>query len=559
MATPTLKKRKASGKQLPKIPIPQSLFHTTSVYLCSPYVSRNFLSKLRIFFNSVDTLPYREDTDLVTYYDFVTRFIDIAIENEINEPKLIIDKILESPVDSEEIGELLEDYILADIDEMQSNLAMYVENEFIARFNFINIDAHTSKVKEAISRYESGDYDNFEEAVAGVFTSSNSLIKACVPKSSQQLSLPDLATTSADGRQNFLSAMSSVIKRMNDPKLALKTGIKRLNQMLGGGYMGGNVYIYNATSGGWKSSMLLNTVFQVMKYNKNFSCYDQAKRPCALYISQENDNHQTSQRMVSYVRGVKPDGKPLPEDEVLDLLRKEGIIDGRWTLELRYIPKGKISTGDLDTIISEIESAGEVEVKILVHDYIKRIMPDMMTGDLRLDLGEVVNDFSILAKRRNIPIVTANQLNREAFRALNPEDNDGKMKGAKHTDVGRRINASMISESQMVYENADVMIALHREKSRADGRTYLAIKNLKDRNDKTGKVVDQNSSYFVHPFEEGNGMRLDEDLLLATSLSMDSIGESISVDDEDDDVVEAVSVASRRESRSKATALEVEE
>lgn len=286
-----------------------------------------------------------------------------------------------------------------------------------------------------------------------------------------------------------------------------------------------------------------------MKYNDGIRVNDQAKRPCALYVTQENDVQQTMERIISYVRGIEK-GKPKSDDEVLSLFREEKIVGSRWTYAIVYRPKGSISTGDLDTIINEVEASGNVEVKILVHDYIKRIRPDFPTGDIRIDLGEVMNDMEILAKRRRIPVVTANQLNREATRVLNPEDGKGK-------DLVKRINSSHLSESSMIFENCAAAIAIHREKSSADNRIYLTFKNLKDRNETSGNIITDN--YFAHPFEPGNGMRLQEDLGCAESYSVKSLGETIVVDEGNDEEGEPVVVQSAAERRNAAQKLALDE
>lgn len=142
----------------------------------------------------------------------------------------------------------------------------------------------------------------------------------------------------------------------------------------------------------------------------------------------------------------------------------------------------------------------------------------------------------MLAKARKIPIVTANQLNRAAYQVLNESTRDGKGVENKKIDQGKRIDPSMISESQLLLENVDWSCAIHREIG-PDGVTYLAFKGLKDRSNKTGEIP--GSAYFAHPFEKGNSMRLQEDYPLEMSLSRDDIrsvlGTSFDGDDGPDD------------------------
>lgn len=238
-----------------------------------------------------------------------------------------------------------------------------------------------------------------------------------------------------------------------------------------------------------------------------------------MYLSQENDIEETFARVFSYVDGVNEKGKILPEDEIYELLKDYKLVEGKWTILMRYRPKNSINTMDIDNMISEIEAEGELEVKMVVHDYIKRLRPNYPVGDLRIDLGECVNDLSILAKKRKIPVVSGNQLNREAYRMLN-ETTASNGKTVSKLDQGKKLDASMISESQLVLENADSAFAINRELA-ADGQMYLTFTEFKDRASRTlKKAID---SYFVHPFESDNGMKLVEDALSDYSASLDSI------------------------------------
>lgn len=549
MAQATMRRREKRKERLPQIEVSEALFHTLCVYLISEYRSRSFVSKLAQFFHMVDCTPYKEDNDVSLMFQFVELFIQIVLEHDIKDSELILQKILEHPTDSEDFQELIENDLLDGLAEMDSNLATYVENEFIARINYITIGPLLKELETSVSAFKSGAYENYEAGVGMLTKTASALVKGTLARSSTSLSLPDIYTTTEEEERKALASLTTTIKRMNDPKVAIKTGIKELNRMLGGGFQPGNAYVFNGSSGGWKSGMLLNVILWALKYNDGIRVNDQAKRPCALYVTQENDVQQTMERIISYVRGVEK-GKPKSDDEVLSLFRDEKIIGSRWTYAIVYRPKGSISTGDLDTIINEVEASGNVEVKLLVHDYIKRIRPDFPTGDIRIDLGEVMNDMEILAKRRRIPVVTANQLNREATRVLNPEDGKGK-------DLVKRINSSHLSESSMIFENCAAAIAIHREKSSADNRIYLTFKNLKDRNETSGNIITDN--YFAHPFEPGNGMRLQEDLGCAESYSVKSLGETIVVDEGNDEEGEAVVVQSASERRNAAQNLNLDE
>jgi RecA/RadA recombinase len=54
----------------------------------------------------------------------------------------------------------------------------------------------------------------------------------------------------------FIHALDGVRRNMNDSKRYIKTGIKRLNKMLNGGFQPGRCYVFCGTSSGLTFSSL---------------------------------------------------------------------------------------------------------------------------------------------------------------------------------------------------------------------------------------------------------------------------------------------------------------
>jgi replicative DNA helicase len=530
-----VKKRKSSSVK-PIIPIQPSLFGSLILYMLSDYCNRSFVVKLDEFFQSVETSLYKEDADLEIYYRTLLRIIRIYIDSNITDVQLIFGNLIASPKDGDEIEIFVND-LIQDSEELDSVTAVYAENEIIDRLNHVGITPITDDLRLLLSRFESQDFSSYSEMVSELHTASNNLCKKVIAKTSTSVSIPEITFKSSD---SFFTAIRRVRNFMNDEKRVIKTGVKRLNKFLGGGFQPGKVYLANGISGGWKSGWLLNVAVWACKYNDTMKCVDRTKRPCVVYLTQENDTEETIERLISYAGALNSKGKAENEEVIYDCFKQHKILDGHWELRILYRPKHSISTGDLDSILAEIESEGEVEVKMLVHDYVKRIRPAVVTNDIRIDLGEAANDMSILAKARKIPIVTANQLNREAYRSLNETNNTNKDgKTTQKLDQGKKLDASMISESQLLLENVDFAFGQHREQTR-DGRVFLAFKKFKNRADKS--TVLASHDYFAHPFEAGNGMMMCEDLLLDESLSLDDISSSLGgsvidsgIEEEDDD------------------------
>lgn len=224
---------------------------------------------------------------------------------------------------------------------------------------------------------------------------------------------------------------------------------------------------------------------------------------------------------MSYIRCAKAGEKYKTLDEIKEAMIDEGIIDlDTHGIKIMYFPKNALCANDMENIVRDIEAGGEFEVKLIVHDYLKRLKPNVSTGDLRIDLGSATNDLSELAKLLKIPIVTANQLNREAYNIMMQQgQNEHK------NDLGKKASLTMQSESQMISENADVVFAINKEYLKATDQWFLTFTDLKNRASKSNKSY--SNRYFAVPFEEGNSMRLMEDEGLDDDVdySLDSIAD----------------------------------
>lgn len=231
----------------PIVPISKLLFQTLAYYMISEWRSKPFLNKLNIFFDMVNTKEYAEDGDIEREYRLIASILKICIEDNITNTELILEKLGQHK-DIDDFAEVI-DEILDTTDfeaEFDSTTATYLENEFISRLNFFNITGYVEELKASISKYEKHDFESFEQCVHEIQSKCNTLNKKVLARSSSALAIPDL--NSSD--DSFLMQTNRVKNYMNDTRRVIKTGIKRLNRMLNGGFHGGRVYVICATSGG---------------------------------------------------------------------------------------------------------------------------------------------------------------------------------------------------------------------------------------------------------------------------------------------------------------------
>jgi replicative DNA helicase len=506
-----IKKKKVTNIK-PDIVLSETTFKYLLHYLFSIYVNHGFIKKLNIFFNSVNTHVYLSDPDVEEQYHLVKSYIDRAITDGIKDLDILYEAVsIDNKNNITDIDSIFEDFMNLN---MTREEALYIENEFIDKLNYLSIFSHVEEMKKVISDLEKENYGSFREIVDRFKIINQKVNKELVSKNTTNMIIPDLNFKSED----FHTLVEKIHNRLSNEKRYIKTGIQRLNDLLGGGYQPGRVYVYLGITSGGKSCVLLNNILWAAKYNKDILCNDAAKKPMFIYLTQENDLDDTLDRIFSYCRAVETNGKIKSLETVFQLMEDEGLTSDECNIHLMFRPKFSISPADMETMINEIEAEGEYEVKMIVHDYLRRINPDIMVNDLRLDMAEVVNDFSLLAKRKKIVIITANQMNRSAYKML-LEGNEKKL------DKAKDLNISVIGESLGIADNADGCIALHKSYDHLNNKYYMCFKDLKNRSIKSNQT--RESTYFAHPFEGSNGMRLLEDLNEVKSLSKNNVSDGL--------------------------------
>ena len=211
-------------------------------------------------------------------------------------------------------------------------------------------------------------------------------------------------------------------------------------------------------------------------------------------------------------------------DEVISQLRNQGqlkITDSSpIDLVITYKPNKSVDTSYLYTLCDNLEDEGK-EVICIIQDHVKRIRSIDRNIDVRLELGDIVNEMKSFAAIKDIPVITCSHLNRDASRTL--EELDRK----KNQDTGKALGKSNIGESMLMIDNLDfgIIITLDYDK---DERLYMAFNAVKTR-------AKTDRTYIVQPFVPGNTMRLVEDIggipqfkeSLHTQLDMNRAGSSV--------------------------------
>lgn len=310
-------------------------------------------------------------------------------------------------------------------------------------------------------------------------------------------------------------AMKNVVaatKDMRDPNRVIITGIKGLNALLSPGYIPGQLYVFQAVPGNYKSGMLLESHVDTCRFNAHIKETINGKIPISMYISMENSIGQTVRRLWSILYPTA-DFATYSVDEIVDMINKALTSKGFQSVILYYGYREK-STKDIADIIRSYND-DKHEVVALYFDYIKRVRPGSTDvsalASEKSELNAIMNEFKLMSIQFNIPIITAHQMNRLAQQAIESVIASG---GYNKTD--QALQRSGTGSAWEVVEVADWLCVLNIE-NHPDNK-MLVIKALKQRD------LDSNANVSIigirHPFISPESFALKLDITENVPLSI---------------------------------------
>ena len=148
----------------------------------------------------------------------------------------------------------------------------------------------------------------------------------------------------------------------------------------------------------------------------------------------------------------------------------------------------------------------------------KRIRPAEKGKDEKEELKNITNELKSLANHWDIPVITAQQLNRNAASVI-----DAAIQ-AKKEDVLKLVGRDGVAGAWEIVENSDVVIIINKEKKADTGEVYMTFKLLKRRyrSAETDPRMRQ-LEYFNHPYVKGSDIKLVQDIELDESVSLTSL------------------------------------
>jgi replicative DNA helicase len=476
------------------------------IFKKSTQVTRKSLRNLKSLFDVIDRTVYSENEKLEARFEFIQRALDAKIDKGFENEDAIIN-YCRMDVYNKENDEIIKNiplYTKLNYEELKSiNKAVEDRLQFYFIYNYKNM------IYAAVERLDSGDYKCFAEI-------NNELVNICTKVLSdvRRTRNVDQTNTFSLADETFNNVIPEIVSSLKDPSRILSTGIQRLNEILSPGYIGKRLYVYMGLPAGFKSGILLKSAIDIKKYNMNIQPKKPGKRPAVLLITMENSVEETVERLFNMV-GPSNDIRTYTSKQIIKILRNDGELkltdENNIDIIIKYYPNRSISTSDVYTIIDDLLDDG-IEVIALILDYIKRIRPAERAKDEKEELKNVTNELKTIASEYDIPVITAHQLNRSGAMVV-----DAAMQSDKE-DLARYLGRSNVGSAWEVMENSDFVCIINIEKKKNTNSYYLTFKRVKLR---YKSITDL--TYFNHPFEIDNSIKLKDDVYLDSPLSEASL------------------------------------
>lgn len=457
----------------------------------SAYVRINNINNLGRLIRNLDPETYNTDSDKVKRIKFLLRALEAKLDYRLTDINMIWVHILDN-IDTEV------DFIDENFQELSKHDVEWVNGIVSETLQYSFVYNSTDKTLDLCTRIRNSDYRT-RGALIEEFEQHIDELKNQFRKTKAENNASDMTFSLRKGV--FEQSVTDTYNTITSPSRRLITGMQGLNEMLGGGFESQRTYMFIGITGIGKSLTLLNIIYQLKRYNKNYKTKDPTKTPCIVLLTMENSVIETITRLfdIAIVDSLGMANYSL--EEVLSKLRTEGelVLNDASPIDIviKYKPDHSIDTSWLYGMANDLEDDG-YELICLVQDHVGRIYSSMRLQETRFELGQVVNDFKNFAIEKDIPVISNTHFNREAMKLV--EDAMGR---SLATDVTKKLGKSFTSESVQMQNNLDMSISINKDYD-AEGNPYMCMYS--------SKMRDKNSrNYIAQPFMYGSSIRLVED------------------------------------------------
>lgn len=469
-------------------------------------IKRGMYINLRNMIELLDMEKYINDQERYKRVLFIKKGLEARIERGLTKPNTIVKYIN---------GGFLDDDIVdtSNYEELSNQEIDWINETISGTLSLTFLYEEVDRGIDLFTRFKAADSSNISKLgkeIKEYVANLNTMFRRAQVQSvtNETFSLePDKLFNMIDNVRNVLTSEYR----------KLVTGMQGFNQLIGGGFENTRCYLFLGVTGVGKSMSLLNIAYQMKKYNKGFKPKDPTKIPTIVYLTMENDVTETVDRLFKIASGE--DLKNHTTEEAIEILKTTGELyltdDSPINLIIKYQPNKSVDTGYLYTLTEDLEDEG-YEVICMIQDHVKRIRSVTGQTDVRLELGDVINEFKTFAILKDIPIITVSHLNRDATKIVDTAPT------RSNQDIIRLLGKSNVGESLLMLDNVDYAAILQDVYNR-EGFKFMSFKNIKKR---IGCIRD----CIFQPFDTNNVLKLVEDLYAPMPAFKESLYEEPELD-----------------------------
>lgn len=499
-------------------------------YAISNKPSRNHQANLKQLLDVIDIDVYKSNYEIKDRLYLIRSILDIKLNEEITKLALLKEQCKQNNPD---LIELIEATTWSNSSLQPSDLKIinkWIEEHMQFYYFYVEMPA-------IVNIWESCMKQGFNMNLDALNEVNDRMNRLIVKMKNTEISTGILRQFNF-AAPNVAEMIKFTVEKAQKPSAILQTGIRSLNAILGPGFRGGKLYTILGMSGKFKSGTLLNLADQITKFNPSLEKVTNGKRNTLLFITMENSIEETIERLYGMYADETDNYMNSTPEQVIETLRTKGkfIINDETAdgiaIEIRYYANMEINTADLYRIIEDMENNNQHVIGLIL-DYIKRINSVYQHhGDETQRVTYVAKELKTLALTYDIPVITAQQINRMGNATVDAAMRDGKQ------DLIRFVGNSDIGGAWSVIEESDWVAIINLEKHVKTGKLYLTIKRTKNR---SGKSDVSMMDYFNHPFTNDRSLKLMTDVDKDDSVSILSLSSDLNSVDLSEDKSDAQS------------------
>ncbi len=457
------------------------------------YITVSVLRNLQKLLKQSDFSIYQNKGLILKRVEFLKKALGAKLDEKLEDESLILNYCrddFDDPV-VEDIINNLPKYRQLNHQEIKFLIA-YIDD----RLHFGIIQTYIEKMAELIEKIEDGEYSTYRQArlMMDKWVADYNMASRAT-KTKYQDNVIDF------NEPNLQDKVEDVLYRLGNTSSIIITGIQMLNEMLSPGFRPGKLYMFLGLTGGFKSAMLLKIVLDCVIYNaKTYKPKKEGHKPYVLYLTMENSKEESFER--TYNMSIANDD-PVDHDSgwIVQKLKEKNIaFNDDIGMIIWHEPNRSINTNEIRNIIDELDGQGKEGI-MLSFDYIKRIRSQETARSEKEELKNVTNELREIAKDYLIPVVSAQQINRNGVASVNIAKRDDK------ADLAKFLGAENVGDAWEVMENADMTIILNLEKRKSDQQLFITFFRIKERYRPYTRL-----EYFNQPFVAENDLMIQDDI-----------------------------------------------